>query len=276
MSYPYFKFLISRYNEYSARYGTGEIISLKHTFKRDPLQVLRRTQKIEWTKFLQTLFDWFSSSNVNLQRGSDMEIALDYETGTSGNNEITSDAFEPLEQGMKKITNAYTMFYNRFKKFIITFVESLPTENLKFFIKNLTFYSGGDIRSSLLSNIGGNIASGGLNIEEKHQFLQDVFTLCIKSFYQTGKLPVSGEKHLDVGDIQLPPDTKNFPDTIRLYFQYNNNYLLQSIVSIQAIAMWLYAFNSQHRELVRATMQEYFMNLTYESLRYPKITCDFI
>ena len=166
--------------------------------------------------------------------------------------------------------NVYTMFYNQFKEFIITFVESLPTENLKIFIKNLTFYSRGDIRSSLLSNIGGNVASGGLNIEEKHQFLQDVFTLCIISFYQTGKLPVSSEKHLDVGDIQLPPDTENFPDTIRLYFQYNDKYFPQSIVSIQAIAMWLYAFNSQHRELVRATMQEYFMNLKYESLQYPK------
>ena len=56
MSYPYFKYLISRYNEYSSLYGTGKQISLKHTMRQDPYEILRRTQKLEWTKFLQTVF----------------------------------------------------------------------------------------------------------------------------------------------------------------------------------------------------------------------------
>ena len=56
MSYPYFKYLISRYNEYSTRYGTGDIIALKHTMKRDPHQILQRTQKLEWTKIFADAF----------------------------------------------------------------------------------------------------------------------------------------------------------------------------------------------------------------------------
>ena len=129
MSYPYFKYLISRYNEYSMRYGSGEIIALKHTMRRDPHQILRRTQKLEWTKFLQTIFDWFiSGSKTTLQRDSNMELSVDYQSGASGNRgEITSDdAMALFEQGMKKLTNAYTTFFNRFKEFIMSFVESLP------------------------------------------------------------------------------------------------------------------------------------------------------
>ena len=272
MSYPYFKYLISRYNEYSSLYGMGEQILLKHTMRRDPYEILQQTQKLEWTKFLQTVFDWFVSTNSKtsgLQRDSNMELSVDYQSGASNGGEITSDdAMAPFKQGMKKLTNAYTIYFNQFKEFVMSFVDNLPMENLKIFLKNLTFYSGSGVRSDILGFI--NMPAHMMEDIDRRKIMQEIFEMCIASFYQTGKIPILGEKYLDIGDITLPPDTENFPDTIRLYFQYRDQYLIQSIVLLQAIAMWLYAFNSQHLELVRTTMQEFYMNLTYESLRYPE------
>ena len=139
---------------------------------------------------------------------------------------------------------------------------------MKIFLKNLTFYSGSGVRSDILGII--NTPAHMMEDIERRRLMNEIFDMSIASFYQTGKIPISGEKYLDIGDITLPLDTENFPDTIRLYFQYRDQYLIQSIVSLQAIAMWLYAFNSQHLDLVRTTMQEFYMNLTYESLRYPE------
>ena len=127
----------------------------------------------------------------------------------------------------------------------MTFVESLPSKNLKIFLKNLTFYSGNSVKSDLFTLINN---SSGIDADERQRLMNKIFELSIASFYQTGKIPISGEKYLDIDDITLPPDTENFPNTIRLYFQYKDQYLIQSIVSLQAIAMWLYVFNPQHRD----------------------------
>ena len=40
--------------------------------------------------------------------------------------------------------------------------------------------------------------------------------------------------------------------------------------------MWLFAFNSDHLQLVHSAIQEWYMNLTYESLRYPQDNMRFI
>ena len=85
-------------------------------------------------------------------------------------------------------------------------------------------------------------------------------------FFQIGKLPISEEKLLNVGDIVIPPDTFGIPNIVSLYYRYGDNPLIQNILLIQSISMWLYAFNSNDPELVRAAIQELFMNLSYESL----------
>ena len=178
------------------------------------------------------------------------------------------DVFNVFEQGMKKLSHTYTMYYNKFKEFIFSFITQLPNENLTIFLKNLTFYSGDNsVTSNLLTNVG-NINQ--LEQSEKMKLFNDIFSLCIKLFFQTGKLLISGEKILLVGEINLPPDTSNLPNTISLFFQYNDSYQIQSITAIQAICMWLYAFNKMHAQLVNSGLQEYFMNLTYKSLRFPE------
>ena len=120
----------------------------------------------------------------------------------------------------------------------MSFVDNLLTENLKNFLKNLTFYSGSGVCSDILGFI--NTPAHMMEDIDRRKIMQEIFEMCIALFYQTGKIPISSEKYLDIGDITLPPDTENFPDTVRLYFQYRDQYLIQSIVSLQAIAMWLY------------------------------------
>ena len=79
MNYPYFKYLISRYNKYVSQYGR-DLISLKHTFRKDPYYILKRTQKIEWTTFLQTLFNWYIGKfEINTQRQPTVTLQLDFE-----------------------------------------------------------------------------------------------------------------------------------------------------------------------------------------------------
>ena len=56
-----------------------------------------------------------NSETSGLQRDSNMELSVDYQSGASSGNggEITSDdAMAPFEQGMKKLTNAYTIYFN--------------------------------------------------------------------------------------------------------------------------------------------------------------------
>ena len=268
LNYSYLKFLSSQYNEFIKQsFGSGSDLEIifRHTNIRDPMKELRQLQKTEWTKFLQILFDYFinryannTSNNENTRR-----IYLN-----KLDNKTSNQVLYEFDQGLRKITNSYTIFYNRFRDFLIDFIFALPVENLRRLIKNINFYSGNNIdNTSLNLLLNENIQ----NLEQQLQskIINEIIDLSIKCFFQTGKLPISEERILNVGDIDIPPNTTAIPDIVSLYYQYADNPLIQNILSIQSICMWLYAFNIDHRELVRAAIQELFMNLSYESLRYP-------
>ena len=76
----------------------------------------------------------------------------------------------------------------------------------------------------MLLNIGGNLKDS-MTSEELNGLINKIIFLSIKSFFQTGKLPISGEKILDVGQISLPEDIAAFPDIVSLYYQYSNFHL---------------------------------------------------
>ena len=229
------------------------------------MKELRHLQKTEWTKFLQILFDYFINRYVNNTSNNENTRRLYL---NKLDNKTSNQVLYEFDQGLRKITNSYTIFYNRFRDFVIDFIFALPVENLHRLIKNINFYSGNNIDNTSL-NLLLNENIQNLEKQLQSKIINEIIDLSIKCFFQTGKLPISEEKILNVGDIVIPPDTFGIPDIVSLYYQYGDNPLIQNILSIQSICMWLYAFNSDHRELVRAAIQELFMNLSYESLRYP-------
>ena len=267
-NYAYLKFLSSQYNKFvQQRFGSGSDLEIifRHTDICDPMKQLRQLQKTEWTKFLQILFDYFinryrnSASNGESTRKIYLN-KLDDKTSNQVLNEF--------DQGLRKISHSYTIFYNRFRDFLNNFILTLPSENLHILIKNINFYSGNNIDSTSL-NLLFNESIQNLDTQVQSTIINEIIELSIKCFFQTGKLPISSEKILDIGDIEIPSNTFAFPDILSLYYQYADYPSIQNILSIQSICMWLYAFNNDHRELVRAAIQELFMNLSYESLRYP-------
>ena len=73
----------------------------------------------------------------------------------------------------------------------------------------------------MLLNIGGNLKDL-ISFEELNGLINEIIFLLIKSFFLTGKLPISGEKILDVGQISIPADIVAFPDIVSLYYHYSN------------------------------------------------------
>ena len=151
MNYAYLKFLVGRYNDFMKQIGNSEnlMLPLKHTGIKDPFYTLKILQKTEWTKFLQIMFDWFINQYEGVNNFQPTKRLYLNEL----NDKLSNDILEAFAQGLKKICHLYTVYFNRFKQFIIDFILSLPSSNLSIFIKNLNFYLGSSsINLSILLN----------------------------------------------------------------------------------------------------------------------------